>query len=302
MEFIKYQHIEKLDSEETEGILQGTCYLFYKIDGTNASVWKENGELCFGSRNRKLSLDFDNAEFMKCNLNNPRLTSFFNEYPHLRLFGEWLVPHSLKTYRNDAWRKFYVFDVMNGEEYLPYEEYKLMLEKHSIDYIPPIAIGKNITEQQVYNMLNKTGDFLIEDGKGLGEGIVIKNYNYINKYGRQTWAKVVRTEYREKHKKEMGSPLVKGLYTIEQRIIDNYVTATLIEKEYSKIINEKGNWLNNYLPILFSRVFHCLVTEELWNILKDKKIGLAKIDFKTLNQLTVLKIKETKKDLFKGVL
>ena len=41
MEFTKYQHIEKLGNRETEGLLDGMCYIFYKIDGTNASVWMD---------------------------------------------------------------------------------------------------------------------------------------------------------------------------------------------------------------------------------------------------------------------
>ena len=46
-EFLKYQHIERLNTQETEGITDGICHIFYKIDGTNASVWmeKENNNL-----------------------------------------------------------------------------------------------------------------------------------------------------------------------------------------------------------------------------------------------------------------
>ena len=51
--YTKYQHIEKIGSGEVEGILKGTCYLFYKIDGTNACVWfdEDTNSLQFGSRN-----------------------------------------------------------------------------------------------------------------------------------------------------------------------------------------------------------------------------------------------------------
>ena len=37
-EFVKYQHVERLGTDETEGILDGIVYVFYKIDGTNGSV------------------------------------------------------------------------------------------------------------------------------------------------------------------------------------------------------------------------------------------------------------------------
>ena len=51
--------------------------------------------------------------------------------------------------------------------------------------------------------------FLIEDGKGAGEGIVIKNYDFRNRYNRNTFAKIVTSEFKEKHAKEMGASVVK---------------------------------------------------------------------------------------------
>ena len=65
MSFKKYQHLEKLGREEVEGINIGECYIFPKLDGTNASLWYENGTLYCGSRNRILTIDNDNAGF--CN-------------------------------------------------------------------------------------------------------------------------------------------------------------------------------------------------------------------------------------------
>ena len=58
MEFLKYQHVERYGNDEVDGINIGTCYVFPKIDGTNASVWLgEDGEIHAGSRNRELRLD-----------------------------------------------------------------------------------------------------------------------------------------------------------------------------------------------------------------------------------------------------
>ena len=39
MEFLKYQHVERVGTSEVENIELGTCYVFPKIDGTNASIW-----------------------------------------------------------------------------------------------------------------------------------------------------------------------------------------------------------------------------------------------------------------------
>lgn len=37
--FHKYQHIERLETTEVSRILDGECYIFPKIDGTNGQVW-----------------------------------------------------------------------------------------------------------------------------------------------------------------------------------------------------------------------------------------------------------------------
>jgi len=42
--FKKYQHIERYGNEEVEGIDLGDCYIFPKIDGTQAIVWKEESD------------------------------------------------------------------------------------------------------------------------------------------------------------------------------------------------------------------------------------------------------------------
>lgn len=60
--FVKYQSLERLGTTEVIGIEQGRCYVFPKIDGTNASVWVcDKGEIHAGSRTRKLSLESDNV-------------------------------------------------------------------------------------------------------------------------------------------------------------------------------------------------------------------------------------------------
>lgn len=296
MEFNKYQHVERLGTTETEGIELGECWIFPKIDGSNGSIWvNENGKICCGSRNRELSLDNDNQGFMAWVLEQDNIIEFFSNYPNLRLYCEWLVPHTLRTYRKDAWNKFYVFDVVdkNGN-YLIYEVYKTLLDAYGIEYIPPICKIRNPTVEKIINQLEKNV-YLIEDGKGAGEGIVIKNYSYRNKYGRQTWAKVVRNEFKEKHWNKQPTE-VKDKVEIESKIVDKYVTESLVTKEFAKIENDNGGWSSKMIPRLLNTVYYCLVKEESWNFIKENKN--PKIDFKRLMTLSFLKVKELKPELF----
>lgn len=291
--FVKYQHIERFGTGEVENINFGKCYVFPKIDGTNGSIYMDGHQMTAGSRNRELTLEKDNANFYNNILVDQRYISFFRSNENLRLYGEWLVPHSLKTYREDAWRKFYIFDVMDGDRYLTYDEYKPLLEEFSIDYIPCICTINNGTYEQFVKALEKT-NFLIEDGKGLGEGIVIKRYDFVNKYGRTTWAKIVRSEFKEKHQKEMGGSEIEGKKMIEDEIINNYLTSSLIEKTYEKI--KLNGWSSKKIPELLNRIWHDFITEELWDIIKKYKN--PKIDFKTMQFFCNAKIKKVKNELF----
>ena len=302
MEFKKYQHVERYGTQEVDGIDIGTCYIFYKIDGTNGSIWlDESGSLQAGSRNRPLSLDNDNAGFLGSVINNPKLKELLDIYPNHNIYGEWLVPHSLKTYRDDAWRKFYVFDIsyideQGGVKYIPYPEYKPVLDEIGVDYIPPLAICKNPSYDILIKCLEKTNEFLIKDGNSSGEGIVIKNYDFRNKYGTTTWAKIVTSEFKEKHAKEMGATEITSSLNAEERIINLWVTEAFIEKEYQKIVIENEGWSSKYIPMLLGKVYHELIIEDIWNILKELKN--PKIDFKRLNMMVTQRIKEVKKELF----
>lgn len=291
--FFKYQHVERLGTTETNGIEMGMCYIFPKIDGTNSQLWFNDGYLHAGSRNRELSLDNDNAGFMAWATKQLNIYSFFAKYKNLRLFGEWLVPHTLKTYQKTAWNNFYVFDVMEGENYLPYETYKVMLDEFGIEYIPPICKVENPTYERLVNQLEKNG-YLIEDGQGTGEGIVIKNYNYKNRFGRVVWAKIVKNEFKAKHAK-CDVTEIKENKIIEEEIVNKFVTKALIEKELAKIETESG-WSSKQIPRLFNTVFYCLVKEESWNFVKEFKNPI--VDFKRLSFFTINRIKEVMPHLF----
>ncbi len=294
MDFVKYQHIEKFGTSEVEGIEFGECYVFPKIDGTNASVWMCEDELCAGSRRRELSLEQDNADFYNEIIQDEKILNYLLEFPNHRLFGEWLVPHSLKTYREDAWKKFYVFDVMVNGKYLHYEEYQPYLESFDIEYIPPIRILKNGTYEQFVKLLD-VNEYLIEDGKGCGEGIVIKRYDFVNKYGRTVWAKLVRSEFKEKHHKVMGAPLQDGKKIPEEEAVENHLSRAMIDKVYAKIEND-GRFRSKDIPRLLNTVFHDFVVEEIWEVIKKQKNPV--INFKTLQHFVFNKVKTEYSHLF----
>ena len=54
MSFKKYPKIQRLNHEENNGILNGTCTIQEKIDGANTSIWSEDGKIVCGNRTKVL--------------------------------------------------------------------------------------------------------------------------------------------------------------------------------------------------------------------------------------------------------
>ena len=303
MTFRPYMHIEKFGNDEVEDIELGQCYIFPKLDGTNASIWASHGGdssglvIATGSRSREITPSSDNAGFSRWVNENQLKFHWLDHFSQYRLYGEWLVPHSFKGYREDAWRKFYIFDVFNDEtqQYLSYDAYKPLLDEFGLDYIPPLAMVKNGRSEHFMGFLERNKFLCLDDGPP-GEGIVIKNYDYYNKYGRQTWAKIVRQEFKELHTREMGAPELNPTRLVEDKIVAWTVTEALIDKTHAKIQVEKG-WNSRNIPELLDRVFYDIIKEELWDAWKEQKFGA--INGKTLRALTIQKIKQMRPELFK---
>ena len=303
MQFKEYMHIERLGVIDVEGIDIGTCHIFPKIDGTNASIWcDDNGNVQTGSRTRWLSNgQNDNAGFRQSVTEDPQFSGIIKalkDNPKFRFYGEWLVPHTLKTYRQEAWRKFYVFDVtlFDGEfeRFLRYEEYSSLCQLYNINYIPCLAIVRNPTMED-YVRISNQNNYLVEDGKGTGEGIVIKNYDFRNTFGRTVWAKLVTSEFKEKHIKEMGSP-EKTNFLIEDEIAQAFCTKTLVDKTVAKIKLESEGWSSKLIPRLIETVYHDLIVEDIYEILK--KFKSPTINFKVFRNFVIQQIKQHVPELF----
>jgi RNA ligase len=298
MTFHKYPHLERLGHDEVEGILSGRVYVFPKLDGTNGSVWYDpyKSQVMAGSRNRVLSVENDNAGFCSFVNTNPDIQAFMSAHPNLRLFGEWMVPHSLKTYQDSVWRRFFIFDVMDEDNnFIPYDDYRPILRGFGLDMVPPMSVFNNPSPDMILEQVKKN-IFYIKDGHGIGEGIVAKNYNWVNERGRIVWAKVISNAFKEVHHLEMGAPVIGG-EIIEERIINKYVTQHLVDKTFDKIrVEAGGEFSKKEIPRLLNTVYYDLITEEMWSILKDFKN--PKIDFGVLSRMCLAKVKELRKDIF----
>ncbi len=335
MAFRKYDHVERLGHDEVEGLTIGDVYVFPKLDGTNSSIWFDDGGHVgwftqYGSRTRTLTAQTDNAGFFvwaEQKEIQKKLWEIGNVVGrHWTIYGEWLVPHTLKTYREDAWRKFYVFDIYDNEKqkYLHYKEYEPIIKAAGLDVIEPLCIFTNPSDEQLQHEAEQN-TYLILDGAGCGEGIVMKNYLWENNFGRQPWAKLVRNEFKEENKRAFGTTEKGGAFQVEAAIAEEYVTLELVNKTRNKIVTELMNQditagvekidksgdsteyfklrkrveerhRGQLIPRLLGTVYYELVNEELWDAVKTHKDPT--IDFKRLKAHSILWTKKYAADLF----
>jgi hypothetical protein len=316
-EFRRYDHVEQLDSPDTDGIDVGTVHVFPKLDGTNGSVWAGTpGTISCGSRNRVLTIDSDNHGFLAWAINQPALFSVLRSRPGWILYGEWMVPHTLKTYRDEAWRRFWIFDVFDVEtvRYLSFDEYAPWLRAAGLDLVEPLCVAENPTREQLETKV-ATNTYLIADGAGVGEGIVLKNYAWRNKFGRQPWAKLVRNEFKEDSRRAFGTPVLGEAFQVEVAIAEEHCTPALVGKVRGKIVAalaaEHGLDLmepntqrlvehdhrGKVIPRLLETAYHDVVTECTWDAIKRHRDPT--VNFKALRKHCFRLTKTYAEDLFR---
>lgn len=316
--FKKYQHVDRLGRQDCEGVLDGKVYVYPKIDGTNSAVWLEDGELHCGSRTRELTVKDDNRGFCKTMLENKDyLLPYLQKHPNHIIYGEWLVPHTIKYYVPDAWNKFYIFDVYSVDNkegdnvtdevtghYINIEEYHDELEEcikdcPVIEQIPILAIYVNPSTEDIESML-KQNKYLLEEGTDkIGEGVVIKNYNYRNKYGRIVWGKIVAEEFFGTKKTLRTKNHEVKSHEFEEKIANSYITEVVIRKEFAKVLEtlnlssskdisreQRGKVIGMTLQYVYDAFLH----DELVTIVKKNKNCV--IDFTQMKKCSDMRVKE----------
>jgi nitrogen fixation protein len=136
------------------------------------------------------------------------------------------------------------------------------------------------------------------------EGIVIKNYDFVNKYGRQPYAKLLNEKFQEvKTTKKVIEP-----DAILQMIAEQYVTTARVEKICNKIkfsefvkdtdafrgekVVDQSSWRleMKHIPQVINMVWYDVISEDMNDICK--KFKDPTINFKLLKRLVFDRAKE----------
>jgi len=285
---IKYPKIHRLGKEETGGICVGVCYIQEKIDGANASIWLEDGEIHTGSRNRDVTNESFNGftEYVK---NHLGINQILNDHPNFRLYGEWLVRHTVH-YDETAYKQFYLFDIVAEEEegFISQEAVYGYADDYKIH--TPHMFGKYLNPT-----LEQLKEFCGESRLGkVGEGIVIKNMDFVNKFGDKQYAKLVTENFMESNAIVFGGNNKFSKVYAEMGITNKYMTLARVEKVMNKIqpyIEERLD--KEHTGRIIQTAYHDLITEEIWAIQKKWSV----INFKQLSRLAQRKAAQIYHDI-----
>jgi len=309
---MKYMHVEHMNRNEVSGIGTGEVYIFPKLDGTNCVIWwdSKKQKIRIGSRNRELQHHFELESDGLLHYKGEKhkgferyindklaiLEQFFKVHPKWILYGEFMKKHTISTYEDDMWGKFYIFDVYDrnedGEKGSPlkFEYYCGELNIFGLDYIPPMHIGMFKSDDDLEKSMKYHADkntFLMREGF-IGEGVVAKRYDFKNVYGRCTWAKYVRPEFK------VTATAPKPIPTnIEENIANKWCDEMFIRKEFVKYKDEFPDEDINR-PRLIAMITKTFLEENIDDISRKIK---TPIDLSTLRKHILVKIKENTQEV-----
>lgn len=226
----KYMDVVRLGHKSTEGVLNKGDYITVteKIDGANSSFKGEDGVIYAFSRNNPLG----EHNTLRGFYNFTQTLNADELLPNKRYFGEWCVRHKIDYGEN--FNNFYLFDIYDEEtqKYLPLEFVKYEAARLNLNLVPVFYEGEYIDFDHLMSFVGRSE--LTEDGKG--EGIVVKNVNYKDRYGNQLFVKLVSDAFREKQKQK--PPKDPSKQPVEFAFVKTFMTKGRVEKLIHKLVDE----------------------------------------------------------------
>ena len=237
-----------------------------KIDGANSSFCVDDNELGISCYSRRQKLDPSN-----------RLRGFYDFIldvivpmkdklnPNYRYYGEWCCSHTVQ-YKPEAYKKFYLFSIWDEEadRYLSDEIVKSEADRLGLTLIPYLYQGEYISYEHLMSFVGKS-DLTLEPNTG--EGVVVKNVSYLDRFNRQIFVKLVSEKFSEVVKqKPPKDPTVNNEF---RDLIRSVLTEARVEKLINKLVDE-GVLKEDYaiedmgiiLKNLGNRVFEDIMKEE----------------------------------------
>lgn len=268
-EIKKYTDVVRYGKSSTNGVLQegDIISITEKIDGANASFRKDEtnqlGVSCY-SRNQPLDENNTLSGYYGWVIDNivPIKDKLNDKYIY---YGEWLVKHKV-IYKDECYKKFYMFSIwdIEKEQYLSDEIVQAEAERLGLTTTNYFYIGEFKSFEHLMSFVGKS-DMTLEPNTG--EGIVVKNVNYFDNYGRQMFVKLVSDKFAEVQKQKL--PKNPNIDSPVIELVKSVLTKPRVEKIMYKLVDE-GILKEDYaienmgliLKSLGSRVYEDIMKEE----------------------------------------
>lgn len=239
MEQKKFMDVVRLGHKSTVDVLRAgdNIVIQEKLDGANASFTMDSGTLYAFSRNRQLDESNTLGGFYNFVLNtfDSRKNLLNDDYIY---FGEWLNPHKVKYEGYE--KQFFLFDIYSKskQQYLDFKEVEHEAITLNINLIPVFYEGKYESFEQLESYIGQTKVNGKLGDKQLGEGIIVKNVSYRDRFGNQMFVKLVVDEFREVQKQKKAKNPTEFMNTSEYILAESFATKGRIDKIIYKLRDE----------------------------------------------------------------
>lgn len=299
-EIKKYTDIVRYGKASTRDVLQvgDIISITEKIDGANASfTYDVDNPLGVSCYSRRLPLTTDNTLrgfYGWVNENIVPIKEKLN--PRYRYIGEWLVSHKIQ-YQEDKYYQFYMFSIWDEEteQYLSDDIVISEAERLGLKTVEYFYRGEFISYEHMSSFIGKSN---ITKVPNMGEGIVVKNSNYFDNFGKQVFVKLVSEKFAEVQKQKL--PKNPNINEKEVAIIKSILTKPRVEKLMLKLVDEGLMTKDDFVIENMGKLLKLLGNRVLEDMIKEEKDTLANIEEsflkKQIGKILPLTLKEVLKE------
>jgi len=297
--FKEYPKIFALGSNENEGILTPGLELWIteKVDGTNFRFMFRNGGIVYGTHHTDLGyID----QIPKTHMHRVLAEIVESKVPVAELREGWVYfmegfggalkhtiayPQPASLIGIDIWM-WVTAPAFQGEEsrgrLVRYELAKEEFERLGFGIVPLLYRGKEQWRPETLSAL--VGKSAFYEGKM--EGIAIKGYDALNKYGRQLMGKVVADEFKEANKATFGQPGGSKKVYVEPQLLEAYCRDARVRKKFHELLEGGVERSMKLVPVLGKMVYDDM-WEEHW---RDFAYLAVRVDMKDLRNLVYARV------------
>lgn len=266
----KYTDVVRYGKGCTKGVIKegDIISITEKVDGANSSFILDDenaiGVSCFS---RRLPLDVNNTLqgfYEWVNKNIVPIKEKLN--PRFRYVGEWTAKHKIQ-YKEEYTKTFLLFSIWDeiDEVYLSDDIVISESKRLGLKTVEYFYYGKFISYVHMMSFVGKSN---ITKEPNCGEGVVVKNIDYLNSNNQQVFVKLVSVNFAEIQKQKL--PKNPNIDCKDIEIIKSILTKARVDKNLHKLVDEdlikreefEIENIGKLLKLLGNRILDDMIKEE----------------------------------------